>query len=102
MSLFLVFIMIKSLPVLLSFLTLTSVAGLAKAFIADMNALPDPGTDTVAAVGIGGLIAAKVAANTGILVVLLAFPKKGFVLLLPPLFRLKNLFFKPKKPDSEA
>lgn len=61
-----------------------------------------PGTDTVAAVGIGGLIAGKVAAKAGILVVLLAFLKKGFVLLLLPLFWLKNLIFKPKKPDGEA
>lgn len=41
-----------------------------------------PGVDTVAAVGIGGLIAGQVAAKTGLLVVLLAFLKKGFVLVL--------------------
>ncbi|MEZ5798508.1 MAG: DUF2167 domain-containing protein [Paracoccaceae bacterium] len=43
-----------------------------------------PGVDTVAAVGIGGLIAGKVAAKAGLLVVLLAFLKKGaFLILLP-------------------
>ena len=43
-----------------------------------------PGVDTVAAVGVGGLIAGKVAAKTGLLVLLLAFLKKGaFLLLLP-------------------
>lgn len=43
-----------------------------------------PGTDTVAAVGVGGLIAGKVLAKTGLLVVLLALAKKfGIVLFLP-------------------
>ena len=43
-----------------------------------------PGTDKVAAVGIGGLIAGKVIAKTGFLAVaLLAFKKFGMVLLLP-------------------
>lgn len=43
-----------------------------------------PGTDQVAAVGIGGLIAGKVLAKTGFLVVALAMLKKfGFLLLLP-------------------
>lgn len=51
-----------------------------------------PGVDKLAAVGIGGLIAGKVVAKTGMLVVLLAFLKKGFVLLLLPLIWLKNLF----------
>lgn len=52
-----------------------------------------PGVDTMAAVGIGGLIAGKVAAKAGLLIVLLAFLKKGFILLLLPLFWLKNKFF---------
>lgn len=57
-----------------------------------------PGVDTVAAVGIGGLIAGKVlASKAGLLVLLLAFAKKGFVLILLPLFWLKNKFF-GKKP----
>lgn len=41
-----------------------------------------PGVDTVAAVGIGGLIAGQVAAKTGFLVLALAFLKKGFVIVL--------------------
>ncbi|MFO1202617.1 MAG: DUF2167 domain-containing protein [Tabrizicola sp.] len=49
-----------------------------------------PDLDTVAAVGIGGLIAGKVAAKAGLLVVLLAFLKKGFVLLLMPVIWLVN------------
>ena len=52
-----------------------------------------PGTDTVAAVGIGGLIAGKAAAKAGLLVLLLAFLKKGAVLVLLPLFWLKNKLF---------
>lgn len=52
----------------------------------------DPSLDKVAAVGIGGLIAGKAVAKTGLLVVLLAFLKKGFVLLLLPLVWLRNLF----------
>lgn len=55
-----------------------------------------PGTDTVAAVGIGGLIAGKAAAKAGLLVVLLAFLKKGAILVLLPLFWLKNKFFGKK------
>jgi uncharacterized membrane-anchored protein len=43
-----------------------------------------PGADKVAAVGIGGLIAGKVIAKTGLLVVGLALLKKfGFLLLIP-------------------
>jgi uncharacterized membrane-anchored protein len=43
-----------------------------------------PGVDTVAAVGIGGLVAGKVLAKTGLLAVALVFLKKfGFLLLLP-------------------
>ncbi len=55
-----------------------------------------PGTDTVAAVGIGGLIAGKVAAKAGLLVVLLAFLKKGAILVLVPLIWLKNKIFGKK------
>ncbi|MGB3147646.1 MAG: DUF2167 domain-containing protein [Paracoccaceae bacterium] len=43
-----------------------------------------PGVDTVAAVGIGGLIAGKVLAKTGLLVLILAFAKKFAVLLIVP------------------
>jgi uncharacterized membrane-anchored protein len=43
-----------------------------------------PGTDTVAAVGIGGLIAGKLAAKAGFLVVaLIALKKFGLILLVP-------------------
>lgn len=52
-----------------------------------------PGVDKVAAVGIGGLIAGKVLAKTGLLVMLMAFLKKGFILLLLPLFWLKSAIF---------
>ena len=41
-----------------------------------------PGADTVAAVGIGGLIAGKVLSSTGILAVALVFLKKGAIILL--------------------
>lgn len=49
-----------------------------------------PGLDTVAAVGIGGLIAGKVVAKTGILLVLLAFLKKGIVLVMVPVMWAVN------------
>lgn len=52
----------------------------------------DPSIDKVAAVGIGGLIAGKVLAKTGLIVVLLAFLKKFWILALLPLFALKRLF----------
>lgn len=62
-----------------------------------------PGADTVAAVGIGGLIAGKVAAKAGLLVVLLAFLKKGLVLVLLPLAwvwsKVKSKLF-GRKPDE--
>lgn len=55
-----------------------------------------PGVDTVAAVGIGGLIAGQVAAKTGLLVLALAFLKKGFILVLvfgaALLRKIKSLF----------
>jgi uncharacterized membrane-anchored protein len=41
-----------------------------------------PGKDTVAAVGVGGLIAGKVLAKTGLLAALLIFLKKGAVFLV--------------------
>ncbi|MFV0411154.1 MAG: DUF2167 domain-containing protein [Paracoccus sp. (in: a-proteobacteria)] len=51
-----------------------------------------PGVDTVAAVGIGGLIAGKVAAKTGILLMLLVFLKKGaFLLILPVIWGVNRL-----------
>lgn len=43
-----------------------------------------PGADKVAAIGVGGLIAGKVVAKTGLLVVALAFLKKFGVLLFLP------------------
>lgn len=52
-----------------------------------------PGVDTVAAVGIGGLIAGKVVAKTGLLILALAYLKKGFLLVLLPLIWLKNKLF---------
>jgi len=52
----------------------------------------DPSLDTVAAVGIGGLIAGKAAAKTGLLAIALLFLKKAWFVLLLPLFWLKNLF----------
>ena len=58
-----------------------------------------PGVDTVAAIGIGGLIAGKLAAKAGILVVLLAFLKKGFVLVLLPVMWLVNKL-RGKKPEA--
>lgn len=51
-----------------------------------------PSIDKVAAVGIGGLIAGKVLAKTGLIAVALIFLKKFFFLLLIPLYWLKNLF----------
>ncbi len=54
----------------------------------------DSSIDKVAAVGIGGLIAGKVLAKTGFLVVLLTLLKKFGVLLLLPLLGLKRLFAK--------
>jgi len=51
-----------------------------------------PSMDKVAAVGIGGLIAGKVLAKTGLIAVALIFLKKFFFLLLIPLYWLKNLF----------
>ncbi|MGC1428848.1 MAG: DUF2167 domain-containing protein [Albidovulum sp.] len=51
-----------------------------------------PGADTVAAVGIGGLIAGKVLAKTGFLAVGLIFLKKFWFLLLLPLVGLKRFF----------
>jgi uncharacterized membrane-anchored protein len=51
-----------------------------------------PGTDTVAAVGLGGLIAGKVLAKAGLLVAILAFLKKGGVLIvLPVLWLIRKL-----------
>lgn len=89
-------------------------------FIADMDSLPEitqeipdvmgmvsfaegsrytdfqPGVDKVAAVGIGGLIAGKVLAKTGLLAVALVFLKKAWFLLLLPLLWLKNRVFGPR------
>jgi uncharacterized membrane-anchored protein len=57
-----------------------------------------PGMDTVAAVGIGGLIAGKVlASKAGLLVLLLAFAKKGAVLIILPVMWIGRKLF-GKKP----
>lgn len=51
-----------------------------------------PGTDTVAAVGLGGLIAGKVLAKAGLLVALLAFLKKGaFLIILPVVWLVRRV-----------
>ena len=55
-----------------------------------------PGTDKLAAYGIGGLIAGKVLSKAGILAVLLAFLKKGWIfiaLALGALFTIARRFF---------
>ena len=55
-----------------------------------------PGTDKLAAYGIGGLIAGKVLSKAGILAVLLAFLKKGWIfiaLALGGLFTMARRFF---------
>ena len=51
-----------------------------------------PGMDTVATVGIGGLIAGKLAAKAGLLVLLLAFLQKGAVLVMLPLLWVGRWF----------
>lgn len=51
----------------------------------------DPSVDTVAAVGIGGLIAGKALTKTGFLAVALVFLKKFWFLALLPLIWLKNI-----------
>lgn len=56
---------------------------------ADFN----PSTDTVAAYGIGGLIAGKAAAKTGLLAAAVLFLKKFWFVLLIPLMGLKNIIF---------
>jgi len=63
-----------------------------------------PSTDKLAAYGIGGLIAGKVAAKLGLLALALVFLKKGFVLVLvaaAALVRMvKGLFTRaPKAPE---
>lgn len=71
---------------------------LAMVAFSDGNKYSDfnPSLDKVAAVGIGGLIAGKVLAKTGLLFTfLLIFKKLWFVLLLP-LVWLKNKFLGPK------
>ncbi len=59
----------------------------------------DPSIDTVAAVGIGGLIAGKLAAKAGLLAFALVFLKKFAVLALAPIAWLVNKF-KRKSSDS--
>lgn len=59
----------------------------------------NPDIDKVAAYGIGGLVAGKVLAKTGLLAVALVFLKKFWFLLFIPLIWLKNIIFK-KKTES--
>lgn len=56
----------------------------------------DPSVDKVAAVGIGGLIAGKALAKTGLLALGLVFLKKAWIVLLLPLLWLKNLIFRKR------
>lgn len=58
----------------------------------------DPSVDEVAAYGIGGLIAAKVAAKVGFLGVALVFLKKFAFLIIIPLIWLKNKLF--RRPEA--
>jgi uncharacterized membrane-anchored protein len=61
----------------------------------------DPEYDKIAAYGIGGLIAGKVLAKTGLFVVLLAFAKKFGVIILAAGGALAAKFFKAKeKPEA--
>ena len=57
----------------------------------------DPSVDQVAAYGIGGLIAAKVAAKAGLLGIALAFFKKFAFLLIIPLLWFKNKLFRRRE-----
>lgn len=59
-----------------------------------------PGIDKVAAVGIGGLIAGKVIAKTGLLVTLLLVFKKAWFLIFIPIVWLKNKFTSRKDDVS--
>ncbi|BFM15300.1 DUF2167 domain-containing protein [Maricurvus nonylphenolicus] len=56
----------------------------------------NPDIDKVAAYGIGGLVAGKVLAKTGLLAMALVFLKKFWFLLFIPLIWLKNIIFKKK------
>ena len=60
----------------------------------------DPSIDTVAKIGIGGLIAGKILAKTGLIAVALILLKKFGILLLLPLLGLKKLFTKSRDPNS--
>jgi uncharacterized membrane-anchored protein len=61
-----------------------------------------PGTDKVAAYGLGGLIAGKALAKAGILAALLVFLKKGWILVLVGLlglFKVVGRLFSKKSPQ---
>jgi uncharacterized membrane-anchored protein len=72
----------------------------------------NPSMDQVAAIGIGGLIAGKLAAKAGLLAVALVFLKKFAVLILLPFFwivnKIKSMFSRgrsgtePPTPDQTA
>lgn len=61
-----------------------------------------PGVDTVAAVGIGGLIAGKVLSKAGLLAVLLVVLKKGGFLIFVPLAWLGRRLFRRREGSGEA
>ncbi len=71
---------------------------LAMVEFSDGNKYSDfnPSLDKVAAVGIGGLIAGKVLAKTGLLVTFLLIFKKFWFVLFLPLIWVKNKFFGSK------
>lgn len=62
----------------------------------------DPSVDKVAAVGIGGLIAGKVLAKSGVLAAALILLKKFWFVLFVPLIWLKNVIFKRRGSDGDS
>ncbi len=60
----------------------------------------DPSIDKVAAIGIGGLIAGKVLAKTGLIAVALILLKKFWILLLLPALGLRKLFTRSSNKNS--
>ncbi|MFY0616341.1 DUF2167 domain-containing protein [Shimia sp.] len=62
----------------------------------------DPSIDQVAAIGIGGLIAGKVAAKTGLIAAALLFLKKFWFLAFLPIVWLRRWFAKRKSGNEEV
>lgn len=60
----------------------------------------DPSIDKVAAYGLGGLVAGKVLAKTGMLAVALVFLKKFWFVLLIPLIALRRMFGGGRSPEA--